>query len=102
MNKEKQQEIKEMFTVKNKWYHKIPYVGKKIHNKQVRELYEMNKYKLFKIIENEINEDMLKVKDEIIKESVNELNNCLDIKYMTIKNKNLDKYKIICDKIKLR
>lgn len=53
MNPEKIQEIRNMLTIPNKWYHKIPYIGKKIHSKQQYKRFQKHKSDLNHIIVEE-------------------------------------------------
>ena len=100
LDKLKEQELRDMVTVKDKWYHKIPYVGKKIHNKQVYKRFTSNKSKIFKTITEEVNKEL--EKDDFFSQFTDVSNVMLDnVKQMTIKNTNLDKYEKVCKTIRL-
>lgn len=98
LSKAKQQELRDMVTIKNKWYHKIPYLGKKIHTKQLYKQFSSNKSEIFKTITEEVNKEL--EKNDFFNQFAEASNVMLnDVKQMTIKNTNLDKYENICKTI---
>lgn len=100
MDKSKEQELRDMVTIKDKWYHKIPYLGKKIHSKQAYKLFTSNKSKIYKIITEEVNKEL--EKNDFFSQFADASNIILDdVKQMTVKNTNLDKYEKICKTIRL-
>jgi len=100
MDKNKEQELRDMVTINDRWYHKIPYLGKKIHSKQVYKRFSSNKSKIFKTITEEVNKEL--EKNDFFSQFADASNVMLDdIKQMTIKNTNLDKYKNVCKTIRL-
>jgi len=102
LDKVKEQELRDMVTIKDKWYHKIPYIGKKIHSKQVYRLFASNKSKIYKTITEEVNKEIEKNNPNLFNQFAEASNVMLDnVKQMTIKNKNLDKYENICKTISL-
>ena len=72
--------VNSLLVVKDRWYHKVPLIGKRIYKKQKIKKYQANKFKLFDFIHKTVNEELLKDKicediyfDSLIKESsVNE------------------------------
>lgn len=50
MDESRIQELKDMLKVDDRWYHKTPYVGKKILNKQKVKKYKDNKPKIYSTI----------------------------------------------------
>ena len=100
LDKDKEQELRDMVTIKDKWYHKIPYLGKKIHSKQVYKQFSSNKSKIYKTITEEVNKEL--EKNDFFSQLADASNVMLDnVKQMTVKNTNLDKYEKICKTIRL-
>jgi predicted glycosyltransferase involved in capsule biosynthesis len=103
MNEKVLQELREKLTVKNRWYHKIPYIGKKIYSKQQYKLFQSQKSNVFSMI--------IKEADELAKKNIDNYFdhfadiNAIDLgestKFMTIKNRNVEKYEKICKGVKL-
>lgn len=52
--------IKELLKIENKWYHKIPFVGKSIFKKQRLRKYQRNKFIIFEFIESEVDRNLQK------------------------------------------
>jgi len=100
MDKCKEQELRDMVTIKDKWYHKIPYLGKKIHTKQVYKQFVSNKSKIYKTITEEVNKEL--EKNDFFSQFADARNVMLDnVKQMTVRNNNIDKYKNICKGVEL-
>lgn len=103
MNQEKVQEIKDMFTIPNKWYHKIPYLGKKIHTKQLYKRFQKHKSDLNHIIIEEADKSAKEDLDNYFEQftDINNIDLGDSVKYVSIKNNGFDKYENICKSIKL-
>jgi len=116
LDDKKLQEIKESLQVTKRWYHKIPYIGKKIYTKQKWRKYEKIKPKLFSIVCEEVNKEVEKNNLNFFNQfayinnvSLGDINQFSEssnvytdnVKQMTIKNINIDKYKNICKTIRL-
>jgi FMN-dependent NADH-azoreductase len=96
LSETKQQEFKDMVTIKDKWYHKIPYIGRKIRSKQAYKKYSRNKSEIFKMITEEVNKEL--AKNDYINDYVNQFFEAdktmfYDSERITARNANLDKYK---------
>jgi hypothetical protein len=103
LSEAKQQELRDMVTIKDKWYHKIPYLGKKIHTKQLYKKFSSNKLKMNNIILEEVNKELEKnYSSDFFNQFVEASSVMLgDVKQMTVRNTNLDKYEEICKTIKV-
>ena len=61
--------VEDNLKVKKIWYHKIPYIGDKIYKRQSNKKYQLNKFKLFDLINETVGKEVLSGEDNTFLDS---------------------------------